>query len=287
MDKAMMTFSPARRQRLRVRAARTRADFDILWERLCDDLAERLAVINRRFPRILCLGGSAARLARALQPDLLVAADLAVPDAGVAMVCAEDLLPFTDGAFDLVVSLFGLQTVDDLPGTLVQVRRVLAPDGLFMAALPGGASLWELKECLLRAELEQTAAAAQRVGPTIDLQQAAGLLQRAGFAMPVADLETVAVSYADPLALLSDIRRLGESNPILRARPLRRDVLATALQDYRARHAGPDGRIPVTLEVIHLMGWAPGPDQPQPKARGSARISLAEALHTLRRTSGK
>lgn len=278
----MMTFSPARRQRLRARAATTRTDFAALWDRLCEDLAERLAVINRRFPRILCLGGQAEALATRLQPDLLVAADLVASDSGIVVVCSEDILPFADGAFDLVVSLFGLQTVDDLPGALVQARRVLTPDGLFMATIPGGTSLWELKDSLLRAEVTLTGAAAQRVGPMLDLQSAAGLLQRAGFAMPVADLETLTLAYTDPSALFADLRRLGESSPIQGARPLRRDVLAAALGDYGTRHAGQEGRIPATLDLVHLMGWSPGPDQPQPKARGSARASLADALGKIR-----
>lgn len=278
----MVTFSTARRQRLRARAATTRADFDILWDRLHEDLRERLAVINRRFPRILCLGAQGKALAAHLKPDLLVAADLVSPRVAGGVVCTEDLLPFADGVFDLVISLFGLHSVDDLPGALVQVRRVLAPDGLFMATIPGNDSLKELKDCLLRAESVLTGSAAQRVGPMLDLHAAAGLMQRAGFAMPVADLEPISVSYADPLTLLSDIRGLGESNPILRARPLRRDVLAAALRDYGARYAGADGRICVTVDFLHIMGWSPGPGQPQPKARGSARASLAEALKNIR-----
>lgn len=283
----MMTFSQARRQRLRARALHSRESLDILWDRLCDDVCERLAVVNRRFARILCLGSGAGRLAAHLQPDLLVAADLVSREPGLSVVCSEELLPFADASFDLAISLFGLQTIDDLPGSLIQIRRVLKPDGLFMAAIPGGNSLQELRESLLRAEAEATGAVAQRVGPMLDLQQAAALLQRAGFAMPVADLDALTLSYTDPVTLLADIRTLGESNPIRHARPLRRDSLAAALLDYQTRHAGPDGRIPATLEFVHLAGWAPGPDQPQPKARGSATVSMADALRNPRQITNK
>jgi NADH dehydrogenase [ubiquinone] 1 alpha subcomplex assembly factor 5 len=191
-----------------------------------------------------------------------------------------ELIPFADMSFDLVVSNLVLHWVGDLPGALIQLRRVLRPDGLFLAAMLGGATLAELRTVLIEAELAETGGASPRVSPFAELGDAASLLQRAGFAMPVADTERVTVSYPDALALMRDLRAMGETNA-LSARPRTppgRHLLARAAALYAERFALADGRIPATFEILFLTGWAPHPSQPKQLAPGSAARRLAEAL---------
>ena len=201
----------------------------------------------------------------------------------------EERLALKEGALDLVVSPLALHWADDLPGALIQVRRALAPDGVFLGAILGGATLTELRQCLLAAEAELSDGAGARVSPFADVLDAAQLLQRAGFALPVADRDVLTVSYADPLALMADLRGMGETAAFVDrpARALTRGVLARTLALYAQRFATPDGRVPATFEVLYLTGWAPHPDQPRPKRPGSATTRLADALGVSERPAGE
>lgn len=236
---------------------------------MADEIRERVALVARRFPHVLDLGGPA--------PIWASATRLALAPGNASVVADEDRLPFADGSFDLVVSAGGLATVNDLPGTLAQVRRVLRPDGLFVAAFVGGTTLRELRTDLIEAEVAVRGGAAARTAPMVEAQAAAGLLQRAGFAMPVADIERVTVRYASLFGLFADLTAMGARSVLASRAALRRDVLALAAEGFAAR-AGEDGKTAVTVEIIHLAGWAPAPGQPIPLKPGSATTSLAKAL---------
>ena len=196
------------------------------------------------------------------------------------VVADEEALPFADASLDLVVSGLSLQLVNDLPGALVQIRRALKPDGLLLASLLGGATLQELREAWLAAEAEISGGASPRVAPFADVRDMGALLQRAGFALPVVDSETVTVTYANPLALMQEIKAMGASNMLLARRrtPVTRGLLLRAAEIYAERFAGADGRVPATFEILTLTAWAPDESQPKPLRPGSAQTRLADAL---------
>ncbi len=253
-------FDRRARRRARSRAAPHYDAHGFLKQAMADEILARLATIAPHFEHALDLGSHDARLAARLPADMVVTADPAPAflRPPLAVVCDEDLLPFAEASFDLVVSAASLGGVDDLPGALVQIRRLLKPGGHFLAAFPGGESLKELRLALLGAEVDATGGVSARIAPTVSIEQAPGLLQRAGFASPVADVETVQVRYADLHALLRDIRGAGESN-YLAARPrkpLPRALLADAAARFAAM-ADPDGRIGVTVQILHLAGRVP------------------------------
>ena len=243
-----------------------RADF--LHTAMADELRERVAGVARNFDDVLDLGGPA--------PVWPGATRLGLATGGVHIVGEEDRLPFADASFDLVVAAAGLASVSDLPGALVQARRVLRPDGLFVGAFVGGMTLVELRQDLLDADIAMTGGAAARIVPMVEAQAAAGLLQRAGFAMPVADIERLTVRYTSIFALFDDLTAMGARSPLASRSPLRRDVLADAATRFGARAV--DGKTAVTVEIIHLAGWAPAPGQPVPLQPGSATTNLAKAL---------
>jgi SAM-dependent methyltransferase len=292
----ILVFDRRAVRRHRDRAAAGFAGHGFLVDEVADRLLERLGGVNRRFARVLDLGchtGALARRAAAgLTPDLVVAGDLSAAMARrappPAIALDEEALPFAPASFDLVVSALSLHWVNDLPGTLVQVRAALRPDGLFLAALLGGETLRELRLCLLEAEAAVEGGASPRVSPFADLRDAAGLLQRAGFALPVADSDTITVSWADPLALMRELRGMGETNAVAarRKEAARRETLFAACARYRARFGTAEGRIPATFQVIYLAGWAPADTQQQPLRRGSAAHRLAEALGTTEISAG-
>ncbi len=267
-----MTIEPFDRALRRRRHAAALAGFgraDFLHAALVDELRERVAGVAREFPDVLDLGGPA--------PAWPGATRLGLASGSVTVVGDEDRLPFADASFDLVVSAAGLASISDLPGALLQVRRVLRPDGLFVAAFAGGLSLAELRQDLLDADIAITGGAAARIVPMVEARAAAGLLQRAGFAMPVADVERLTVRYGSIFALFDDLAAMGARSVLASRSPLRRDVLADAAARFAAR-AGADGKTAVTVEIIHLAGWAPAPGQPVPLQAGSATSSLAKAL---------
>ena len=261
-------FDRALRRR-RHRAAQTGfASVDFLHATMADELRERVAGVARAFGDVLDLGGPA--------PVWPGATRLGLAPGDASVVADEDRIPFADASFDLVVSAAGLASVSDLPGALVQVRRVLRPDGLFVGAFVGGMTLVELRQDMLDADIAMTGGAAARIAPMVEAQAAAGLLQRAGFAMPVADVERLTVRYASIFALFDDLDAMGARSPLASRSPLRRDVLADAAARFAARAI--DGKTAVTVEIIHLAGWAPAPGQPVPLQPGSATTSLAKAL---------
>jgi SAM-dependent methyltransferase len=205
-----------------------------------------------------------------------------------AIAADEEALPFAQGSLDLVASSLALHWVNDLPGALAQIRRVLKPDGLFLAAMFGGQTLAELRQVLTEAELAVTGGAAPRVSPMVDLADAAGLLQRAGFALPVADRDVLTVAYKDLLALLRDLRGMGETNAVrLRAnRPLGPAILAEAAARYERLHGHEGGHIRARFEILYLSGWAPASSQQKPLRPGAASGRLADALGVTELSTG-
>jgi len=271
----------------RDRAARQGA-VNFLHAEIADRLIERLDLVNREFAVALDLGARDGRLARLLAKrpgtQLVVAAEPAAEflagAPGPRVVADPELLPFGDYGFDLVASDLALHWAADLPGVLAQLRRALKPDGLLLAAMLGGQTLIELRTALFEAELAEEGGVSPRVSPAIALGDAAALLQRAGFALPVADGETITVTYPGLPALLRDLRGMGETNALAARRRSfwHRATLARAASIYAERFGDADGRIPATFEVLFLCGWAPHPSQPKPLPRGSATARLADAL---------
>ena len=275
-------------RRQRDRAAATLAGHGFLFEEVADRLLDRLVDVTRRFPLALDLGGRAGMLGRKLldqgRINRLVSCDLSPRLAALAprpaVVGDEEALPFAPASFDLIASNLSLHWVNDLPGALVQINHALKPDGLFLAAMFGGETLRELRHCLLEAEASEEGGASPRVSPFADVRDAGSLLQRAGFALPVVDIDSITVTYAEPLRLLADLRGMGETNATLARRKgfLRRGTLMRALELYRARHGGQDGRVPATFQVLTLTAWRPHASQQKPLARGSGKANLAEFL---------
>jgi SAM-dependent methyltransferase len=188
-----------------------------------------------------------------------------------------------------VVSALALQFVNDLPGTLIQIRRALKPDGLFLAALAGGDTLTELRQAFAAAEAEIEGGISPHIAPFADLRELGALLQRAGFALPVTDVDRLTVRYVSPFALMEDLRRMGASNPLIerRRRPLKRATLNRVADIYCERFADGDGRIRATFEIVWLSGWAPHEGQQQPLKPGSAKRRLADALGTHEISAGE
>ena len=273
---------------------------DFLKQRAAGDIVERLEAVNRRFPLSADLGARDGTFARALAAseaadkiDTLVQTDLSpamlARSQGLRIAADEERLPFADESLDLVVSSLALHWANDLVGTLIQVRRALRPDGLFIGAFLGGSTLMELRACLVEAEVRLRGGAGPRVSPFLDVADAPGLLQRAGFALPVADTDLLSVGYEHPLKLLADLRAMGETSALIdRPRqPLTRSMLQLAVDLYLERHARPDGRVTASFEILTLTGWAPHPDQQKPLRPGSAKTRLADALHTRERPAGE
>ena len=287
------------RQLLRARRRRAAAlgPATFLVERIADDLVDRLGAVLRRFDLAVDLGtpNDAVRRALAGYPKVgtVVAVDSLAqhlpPPPALAVAADEEALPFRDGSLDLVVSALALQLVNDLPGALVQIRRALRPDGLFIAALLGGGSLIELREAFTAAESEIAGGVSPRVAPFADVRQLGMLLQRAGFTLPVSDVDRVTVRYDSPFMLMHDLRRMGASNALTERRraPLSRAVLMRMAEIYKRRFSDPDGRIRATFEVAWLSGWAPHESQQKPLQPGSATIRLADVLGVKERPAGE
>ncbi|NJM33930.1 MAG: methyltransferase domain-containing protein [Rhodomicrobium sp.] len=254
-----------------------------------EDIAGRLAGIERRFPRILNIGAHDGALSELIQQSHPAAELIVNMEASPALLArcrppkvraSEELIPFADGAFDLAVSALSLHLINDLPGSLIQIRRALKPDGLFLGAALGGATLQELRTAFIEAEIELEGGASPRVAPMADIRDFGGLLQRAGFALPVADADLVTVSYETPLALMLELRAMGAGNVLTgrRKQPLRRATLRRAMEIYAERFPADRGRVRATFEIIHISGWAPHDSQQKPLRPGSAAARLADAL---------
>lgn len=271
--------------RLRLTRANRLGPATFLIDRVAEELGERLSVVVRRFGRGADLGTPTDAVARVLAASGRVDGVIAAHD--VAM--DEEALPFADASLDLVVSALSLQFVNDLPGTLIQVRRALKPDGLLLAALIGGETLTELREAFAQAESEVEGGVSPRVAPFADLRELGALLQRAGFALPVVDSDKVIVRYRSVLDLMHDLRRMGAAN-ILRERrrmPLRRATLARITEIYARRFADADGRLRATFEIVWLSGWAPHESQQKPLKPGSAAQRLADVLGAKEISAGE
>lgn len=267
--------------RRRLAAALANGYPDFLLARCADDLAERLSAVLRRFGVAADLGSAlplAAPVLRQKADEVLRLAEAA--GAGADIVGDLEALPFAAASLDLSASLLALHAVNDLPGALLQIRRSLRPDGLFIGCLLAGQSLTELRQSLLAAEVEVSGGASPRVAPFADLRDLGSLLQRAGFALPVVDSELVTVRYGDLFGLLRDLRAMGWANALVERsrKPLRRGVLLRAAEIYAERFSDPDGRLRASFEIVWLSGWAPHESQQKPLRPGSAKARLADAL---------
>ena len=285
---------PAVFDRLAVRRHRERAApglsaYDFLIREVADRLADCLPDIKRTFPLALDLGCHGGQLASVLGGrggiEWLVQGDLSPAMVGQAsstpgprLALDEVALPFAVGRFDLILSVLSLHWVNDLPGTLIQLRRALKPDGLLLATLFGGETLRELRQALVAAESEVIGGARPRISPFADIRDAGALLQRAGFALPVADTDVLTVSYENPLKLMRDLRGMGEQMATHNRQKsfTRRSILFRAAEIYQDMFGDADGRVPATFEVITLTAWAPAPNQQQPAPRGSGDVNLAD-----------
>jgi SAM-dependent methyltransferase len=299
-----MSDTPLLFDRALVRARRRRAaalgPATFLLDRVADDLAERLGAVLRRFELAADIGtpGEAVRVAltRLGSVGIIVAAD-AVPEARAPgtgkiahLVAAdEERLPFRDASLDLAVSALALQFVNDLPGALIQIRRALKPDGLFLAAMVGGETLTELRQAFAAAESDIEGGASPRVAPFADVRTIGDLLQRAGFALPVTDTDRYTLRYDTPFALMAELRHMGATNALVARRrtPLRRATLLRMAEIYRQRFADADGRVRATFEIVWLSGWAPHPDQQRPLKPGSAQARLADVLGVREVSAGE
>lgn len=283
-----LIFDRALLNRRRERHAAGAQDHDFLLVRVAEDLAERLAIVRRAFPLAVNLGAHHGVVSQAIRGlggikrivEVERAPALLDKCEGLRVVADEEALPFALASVDLVVSGLALHLVNDLPGTLVQIRRALKPDGLFLASLLGGETLTELRQAWLLAETEVAGGVSPRVAPFADVRDMGALLQRAGFALPVVDSETVTVTYATPFHLMRELQAMGASNMLAsrRRQPVTRRLLQRAAEIYAERFGNPDGRVPATFEILTLTAWAPDESQQKPLQPGSAQTRLADAL---------
>ncbi len=295
MTEAVSIFNRNTVRLHRERALSYPSDSDFLLREVANRLVDRLEDVTSHFETAVELGCRSGILGELLQNysrvDSLFCCDYSSNITNAARsnpgcratafsVADEEALPFGDGKLDLVVSNLSLHWVNDLPGSFAQIKRALRPDGLFLATLFGGETLHELRSVLSDAEIAVEGGLSPRVSPFTDIRDAGGLLQRAGFALPVVDTETITVFYEEPFRLLRDLRGMGETNAVQERRKTfsRRETLMTALNLYRERFAGSDGRIPATFTILYLSGWAPAPGQQQPLKPGQGKVSLRDFL---------
>ncbi|MBU4528687.1 MAG: methyltransferase domain-containing protein [Hoeflea sp.] len=278
---------------MRQRRVRALAGFtpgaDFLIRRVAEDMADRLSVVERRFENPFQVHGGLTLAAETMSATGKTAAfrfvdQYALPglDTSAVTLAGPDQVPIAPGSADLIVSPLALHLTNDTPGVLVQMRRALKPDGLLLAATPGAGTLGELRESLLAAESELTGGANARIHPYADIRDYGALLQRAGFALPVTDIDDIVVRYADMFGLLRDLRAMGMTSMLMERsrRPVGRSLFLRAAQIYAERFSDPDGRIRASFPVIHLSGWAPHESQQKPLKPGSAKTRLADALRT-------
>ena len=266
----------------RTRASSSFSNHAFLKIRVGENLSNRLKLIRRTFPIAVDLGGHTGQLAT-IFPNALISTDISE-----AMVCHslsplkvvldEETLPFANNSLDLIISALSLHWVNDFPGFLAQAFHCLKPDGLFLASLFGGETLIELRDCLATAELEIHGGLSPRLSPMISVKEAGSLLQRAGFALPVVDHDRIQVTYPNPLALLHDLRNMGETNILYQRSktPLSRRLLTRTIQLYQERYGSANGRVMATFDVVTLTGWVPHNSQQTPLKRGSAKARLED-----------
>lgn len=286
-DPQLGPFEPRLVRQRKRRARATFRDASFLHERVAADLADRLEAIPRPFPRVLALGGGGLFSQEVRARPELSARIGSILEADLDFIDPEHL-PFAPGSFDLIVSPLALHWINDLPGALIQLRLALKPDGLLLASLFGGETLHELRLSLIEAESELTGGAGPRVSPFADLQDIAGLLQRAGFALPAADRDVVTVRYGEPMRLLADLRAMGETSSLRERNPraLSRRILWRGFEIYRDRYSE-DDRVRATFEILTATGWSPHESQQKPLKPGSAKTRLADALKTKEQSAGE
>ncbi len=285
-----IVFDPALIEKNRKRALRSRDDKALfLLDIAAEEIADRIAIVERYFDTAVELHGATGVTAQRLMQTgkvgsvIRVETDAAFAAEGdVLQVAPIEELPLEPASANLIVSPLSLHLTNDTPGTLIQIRRALKPDGLFLAAIPGSGTLQELRDVLLTAEAEMTSGASPRVAPFADVRDVGALLQRAGFALPVTDAETYTVRYDSILPLMRDLRAMGMANPLMgrSRRPLNRRFFMRAAELYAEKYSDADGRIRATFSIIYVSGWAPHESQQKPLKPGSAKVRLADALKT-------
>jgi SAM-dependent methyltransferase len=281
------------RRRDRADALGFQGEGDFLHRAVAEIFAERLADVTRSFDEAVVIGTGGGVIGHAIEARVAELRQFELSQArsrttGIAPVPTLDPLPVPVESCDLIISALELHWANDPVGQLIQMRRALRPDGLMLAAMFGGQTLHELRASLAEAEAEITGGLSPRIAPMAEIRDLGALLQRAGFALPVADSERLTVSYADPIALMKDLRRMGETNVMTARRrvAMRRDVLSRACEIYAASFGTSDGRIPATFEIVFLTGWAPHESQQKPLRPGSAQARLADALGTTEISTG-
>lgn len=298
MTDQMLVFDRRQVRRNRDRAAPGFADHDFLKREISERVADRMGDIQRQFPRLLDLGCHNGLLRNSLEPrhgvEWIVGMDPSEMFArqafqnGPALAAEEELLPFAPASFDAVISIVSLHWVNDLPGALLRARQCLKPDGLFLGAMLGGDTLHELRAVLTEAESDILGGAGPRVSPFVKLEDAAGLMQRAGFALPVVDSDLLTVTYENAFLLMQELRGMGEGNAIVARRKnvTPKSVFLRAAEIYQQRHGTSCGRITASFRVLYLTGWVPHVSQQKPLRPGSAAHRLAEALESTEQSAG-
>lgn len=289
---AMAVFDRNLLRQRRNRAADDFADFDFLYQAVGDQLIDRLDTVRKELPVIADLGAGTSTLHKSLRHragthtviNLDMSPAMAKAARGFAVVADEDLLPIKPNSLDAVVANLSLHWVNDLPGALAQIRMALKPDGVFLAAVMGGESLHELRTSLMEAETAVRGGVSPRVSPLIDMQDMSALMQRAGFALPVVDRDTISVDYASPFRLMHDLRGMGATNATVHRdrTPVSKKMMMEAARIYADKFPAEDeeGGVTATFDIIYMIGWAPAASQPQPLKPGSATARLADVLGT-------
>lgn len=278
-DQPPRIFDRALMRRRQARALERPGFPDFLHLAAAKEIAGRLDLTLRSFEIALALGAAAAPLAQAMADSAKFGR---VFTAGRDIVLDEEALPFAPASLDAVVSCLGFEVLNDLPGALAQIGRALKPDGLFLATMFGGDTLSELRASWFAAETEIEGGVSPRIAPFADVRELGRLLQRAGLALPVADVDRLTVRYPSGLAVMAELKAMGLANPLLarRRRPVTRRLLARAAQVYEENFSDPDGRVRATFELVTLTAWAPAASQQKALKPGSAKMRLAEALGT-------
>ena len=288
------------RDLLRIRRTRhsaTASDYDFLLKRATEDIKDRLVAISRDFTNVLDLGAHHGILGRALLQRGDVKTLVSLEDCpqllnqceGIKVLSDMEFLPLAPQRYELITSALSLHFINDLPGLLLQVRQLLKPDGLFIAVFPGGRSFYELRDAFTTAEEELEGGASPRISPYVDVREAGALLQRAGYTLPVSDVDTLTISYETPFHLLKELQSMGASNILLERsrKPLRRATLMRMAEIYTQKYADNTGRINATLELVTITGWSPHESQQKPLRPGTATTRLAEALGTHEKSAGE
>lgn len=279
-DNPAIIFDRVALRRNRGRAAKNFATYDFLLQEVAARLHDKYLDINRDFHHIVDLGCHNGELEKLLAGKSVINQDLSRKFTGVTIQADEEYLPYRPGSLDLVLSNLSLHWVNDLPGCLAQIMQALKPDGLFLCAMFGGETLKELRECLMEAEINIRGGASPRVSPFIDIRNAGGLLQRAGFALPVVDTDRITVTCDTAFKLMQDLRGMGESNILVkRFRGLTSPRLMTeCARIYQEKFTNSRGRITVSFDIIYLMGWSPHKSQQKPLKPGQGKVSLTEVF---------